>query len=329
MMSAKNPSAPTYIVEVNLDNIHVGKRLRKLNQAKVNEIAESIKNGLLLQPIGLRRNNNGRGYLLMIGAHRVAAKKKLGHKTISAVVHRQVVSDDQARIYEIDENLIRAELTDAERAQHTAKRKALWEKLHPETKQGGAPGKAGGGKKARTGAASFVSDTAKKTGKSARKVARDAARGKKVEVIGEIIGTSLDKGTELDALATLPVEEQRALAGRAVAGERVSAVADVERAAEAVEVEAPARQVIAEDVIGALVVLIKRMTELGEGWFLSEFLAALPQFDEQWQLDALDLIDLIKHLSDFTASWKAHTRRQPVITQSILEESRHDRNPCE
>ena len=40
---------------------------------------------------------------------------------------------DQA---EIDENLIRADLTPAENALHTARRKELYEKLHPETKKG-------------------------------------------------------------------------------------------------------------------------------------------------------------------------------------------------
>jgi hypothetical protein len=57
---------------------------------------------------------------------------------------------DEAELAEIDENLIRAELSPAERALHIGKRKELYEKVHPETKTGGAPGKAGGGKKAKT-----------------------------------------------------------------------------------------------------------------------------------------------------------------------------------
>ena len=42
-------------------------------------------------------------------------------------------------------------------------------------------------------------------------------------MLSEIIHTSLDRGTELDALAKLPPDEQRGLAQRAKAGEKVSA----------------------------------------------------------------------------------------------------------
>ena len=79
-----------------------------------------------------------------------------------------------------DGNEIRAERTPSERAVHHAERKALYLKLHPETKHGGAPGKAGGGKKAKDAKlASFVKDTAKKTGKAKRTIARDVSRGEK------------------------------------------------------------------------------------------------------------------------------------------------------
>jgi hypothetical protein len=43
-------------------------------------------------------------------------------------------------------------------------------------------------------------------------------------VLPEIIGTSLDKGAEIDALAKLPVEKQRSLAEAAKRGEQVSAI---------------------------------------------------------------------------------------------------------
>ena len=163
--------------------------------------------------------------MLVAGAHRLEAEKKLGRKTIKAEVIKKVDAD-QALLAEIDENLLGPELTPAERAQHIDARKAVWERLHPETKHGGAPGKAGGGKKAKEAKLdSFAEATAKATGQSKTKVKRDAARGKKVAVLSDIVGTSLDKGTELDALAELPVEEQRDLAERAKGGESVTAIA--------------------------------------------------------------------------------------------------------
>jgi ParB family chromosome partitioning protein len=49
-----------------------------------------------------------------------------------------VVDDDdlRAELVMIDENLVRSELVGAERAKQTARRKEIYETLHPETKQG-------------------------------------------------------------------------------------------------------------------------------------------------------------------------------------------------
>lgn len=91
----------------------------------------------------------------------------------------------------IDENLCRAELSPSERARQTARRKAIYEELNPETKVGGAPAKAIGGRasavaqgkdvaNANLADASFTADTAAKTGQSERVVQRDAERGDKI-----------------------------------------------------------------------------------------------------------------------------------------------------
>lgn len=107
---------------------------------------------------------------------------------------------------------------------HIGKRKEIYERQHPETKNG-ATGKGRAKQLRQNGKANerFTADTAKKTCKSERSIERDATRAKRVEVLPDVVGTSLDKGTELDALAKLPAEQQRALADRAKAGEKVSA----------------------------------------------------------------------------------------------------------
>jgi hypothetical protein len=69
----------------------------------------------------------------------------------------------------------------------------------------------------------FVTDTAAKTGRGHSTITRDVTRANKVPVLAEIVRTSLDKGDEIDALAKLPAGEQRKLAQRAKAGERVTA----------------------------------------------------------------------------------------------------------
>jgi N6-adenosine-specific RNA methylase IME4/ParB-like chromosome segregation protein Spo0J len=204
-------------------------RHRMLRPDNVDAIAESMKAQGQLQPIVVRERPGGRGYWLIAGRHRLEAAKKLKWETIRCEV-LDGLSADQAELAEIDENLIRAELTPAEMAMHTVRRKELYEKIHPATKQGGAPGKAGGGKKAKAAnLATFAKETAKTTGQSDRKVRRDAGRGKNVKVLADVVGTCLDQGKELDALAKLPEAEQHDLAARAKAGEKVSASTKVKQ----------------------------------------------------------------------------------------------------
>jgi hypothetical protein len=81
----------------------------------------------------------------------------------------------------------------------TARRKEIYEALHPEARRGGNAGP--NGQFVRTDAAAFTDATAEATGRDARSVRRDAARGEALgEVLEDIAGTSLDKGVELDAL---------------------------------------------------------------------------------------------------------------------------------
>src|SRR5205823_6643567 len=98
--------------------------------------------------------------------------------------------------------------------------KELYEKLKPETKRGGAPGnktKGGSGGKHKAQNEPYTQDAAKKTGKSNATVKRAVHRGEKITDVGELAGTSLDKGDELDAMAKLPPADQRMLIERAKA----------------------------------------------------------------------------------------------------------------
>jgi hypothetical protein len=200
-------------------------RLRALRTNNVDMIAVSMDAQGQLHPIVVRQRDDG-GYWLVAGRHRFEAAKKLKWKTIRCEV-KEGVDDDQAELIEIDENLARAELTPAETAMHVARRQELYEKVHGKAKARGAnaANKTMGRDASDTLADAFTTETAKKTGTSERQVQRDAARGKSVKVLAEVMGTCLDTGKELDALAKLPEAEQHALAERARAGERVSAIA--------------------------------------------------------------------------------------------------------
>jgi ParB/RepB/Spo0J family partition protein len=200
----------------------VPERMRRLRPDVVNQLAESMSVCGLIEPIVVRLTSNN-GYCLVAGRHRLEAAKQLKWPSIPAVVLNGA-NTDEALLVEIDENLIRADLTPAERALYIGRRKELYEKLHPETKHG-ARGRGRSKKSRQVGNSNnrFTKETAKLAGQSERKVQRDAARAKKVKVLADIAGTSLDKGDEIDALAKLPAQEQEALAVRAKSGEKVSA----------------------------------------------------------------------------------------------------------
>jgi N6-adenosine-specific RNA methylase IME4 len=200
-------------------------RLRRLRLEKVAELAESIAaRGGLIVPITAQRA--GDGYALIAGWHRLEAVKKLGYIDILAFI-LDGIEADRAALIEIDENLIRADLSPAERAIHLHERKRLYEKAHPKTKHGGDRKSESSSQHENLN--SFTVDTAKKTGKGRSTIAREVARAKIVG-LAEVIGTSLDSGDQLDALAKLPEPVQRDLIARAKGGADINVKVEVIKA---------------------------------------------------------------------------------------------------
>lgn len=177
---------------------------RAIDPATIAGLAESIASVGLINPIRVRAS--GSGWEVIAGAHRLQASKSLGLVEIAC----DVVSDDDlhAELAMIDENLCRAELSPSDRARQTARRKAIYIELHPETMQHVAGGLAR--HEVASDNLSFAAATAEATGRDQRTVQRDAERGEKVldEVLDLIRGTKLDTGTYLDKLKRMPGNEQ-------------------------------------------------------------------------------------------------------------------------
>ena len=98
-------------------SIVVGPRLRDLDMAAVETLAESIDAMGLRTPITLRRD--GDALLLVAGAHRLEAAKRLGWEYIDADIVENW-SALEARRWEIAENLHRADLTALQRDEQIA-----------------------------------------------------------------------------------------------------------------------------------------------------------------------------------------------------------------
>lgn len=214
------------IQKVELKRLTSSAQPRPLITDAVDRLASSIREVGLIQPITVQPCSmmigglSDHGFQIVAGHHRVAACRALGWEEIDALV---VEPEEhlQAELMEIDENLCRAELTATQRTAHIKRRKQIWEALHPNsgktfptiTEERG-PGRP----------KEFAAETAAVSGESKRSINQHVARADAIgDDLDRIVGTSLDKGVELDALAKLPEPERKELIDRAEAGEKVSA----------------------------------------------------------------------------------------------------------
>lgn len=122
----------TTIAELPTSAIEIVDRLRDVREEGVQALMEAIDQQRFGGRIVVRRTR--KGDLVLDGAHRLTAKQRLGHATIPTDVVR--CSDDEARMFELDGNLAGAKMTALELAYFLARRRELYQKLHPETRQG-------------------------------------------------------------------------------------------------------------------------------------------------------------------------------------------------
>lgn len=214
--------------EIPVDLCRPSPGARAVKAGEVLRLQASIAEVGLRQPINVRAVDGG--YEVRGGGHRLAAFRALGRETIPAFVRDD--DDLHAELAEIDENLCRNDLSPIERDLAVARRKALYEALHPETIKG-ATGK-GRPKVRQNGEPKtprFTADAADKTGLSERTLQRSVSR---VETIGEealnaLVETTLNAPAELDALAALSPEKRESVVERAKRGEKVKATVELKK----------------------------------------------------------------------------------------------------
>jgi ParB/RepB/Spo0J family partition protein len=218
-------------ITIPIGQLGVDGERRPINEAKVAELMESIRSVGNLNPIIVvvqKPEGGEENVRLVAGLHRLEAMKRLGITNIQCTV-LDVHGVLRIKLAEIDENIIRNNPTPAEHAILTQRRADIIQelaRLHGTLSQNATASKQAlrrAGQRPGHDAAS-VRDQAKKTGQSKDKVQRSKKRsGILGGLLNKVVGTSLDKGTELDALLNLPVAQREALANRAASGEVVSA----------------------------------------------------------------------------------------------------------
>ncbi|WP_226557802.1 ParB/RepB/Spo0J family partition protein [Salipiger thiooxidans] len=167
------------ITELQVDQIVVRDRLRPVSDAGVAALVASISEmGIMKDPVHVRRvKHRGGEFVLLAGAHRLAAAQKLGWEVIKVTCW--TCTDDFARLMEIDDNLAGAEMNALDTAVFLAERKRLYEKMYPGTKAEAFKGNRHTGSLA-SDIVSFASSTAEKFGMSRRQVERIIASGSRL-----------------------------------------------------------------------------------------------------------------------------------------------------
>jgi ParB-like chromosome segregation protein Spo0J len=125
------------VEHIPVDDIFVVGTRRAINDDVVTRTAESIERIGLQTPITVRILENvphpetaevlASAHVLVTGLHRLEAYRKLGWPNIPAIVRD--CSQLEAELWEIEENLTRAELTADEKAEHTLRLAGLIKKM--------------------------------------------------------------------------------------------------------------------------------------------------------------------------------------------------------
>lgn len=197
-------------MKLKLTSITTEGRKRIADPAKVDSLAASMAVEGLLQPIGVVFTGPGT-YQLCYGLHRYVAAQQLGWEEIPVIELDTHALGNRARaraceggaseaeialitdtliseMAEIDENLIRHELSRVQFDQQNKRRKAIYEILHPETTRQATAERAINTRHGNTDSTkaqagpkkeapkTYVADTAEKTGKSETVIKRSLAR---------------------------------------------------------------------------------------------------------------------------------------------------------
>lgn len=163
-----------------LGDVQIGARMRKVSEAGVEVVMESAAAlGCITDAIQVRMIGRGEDqrYELMAGGHRMEAARRLGFPKIRAQIWE--CNADEAELFEIDDNLARAELSVLELCTFMARRHEVYVRLHPETAHGGDRGNQYVGGK-QTDKMSFCQLIAEKRGMSERHARRLVAIGKRL-----------------------------------------------------------------------------------------------------------------------------------------------------
>lgn len=251
------------IQTIRISDIDTRHRLRDFDPDVVEFMVPSIRDngGKPRQPIVVRpKKGDGFAYELVFGLHRLECFKQLKVEQLEVgesghVVIREM-SDDEAELAEIDENLMRGELKQLDLAKFVSARQAVYDRIYPDKINGKSRKLKAvqSSQSLRTFGERFSKNIAKKLDVSERTIQYllEIARIDE-QALKALRGTAVeDNQRALLALARRPVEEQRKIAdaihdGRA----RSFSTALVEAGLEDAQKPEPKQRTIYNQLVGA------------------------------------------------------------------------------
>ena len=154
---------------ININDIKINPGRREAAPEDVQRLSESISEIGMMNPITVTAD-----YTLIAGLHRLEAAKRLGWTEVECNISD--MDELHTELAEIDENVVRTGLSDLELSELLARRKKIYEMLHPATIARNLPGHASNygssGDKLAGEEKPFSQDTAEKMGVSPRTVER-------------------------------------------------------------------------------------------------------------------------------------------------------------
>lgn len=96
------------VEDIEIKKIHLGHNIRQIDKKKeLNNLMQTIKDNGLLQPIGVKIENNGEYYEILWGNRRLQSCKNLGWKTIPCVIFNtdEAMSEEEFITINAIENL--------------------------------------------------------------------------------------------------------------------------------------------------------------------------------------------------------------------------------
>jgi len=252
--------APLFI---DINKIDKRDRLREFDPDVVEFMAPSLRDngGKPRQPILVRPKQGGAyEYELVFGLHRLECFGLLKIQQLEVGENGHVViremSDDEAELAEIDENLMRSELKQLDLAKFISARQSVYDRIYPDKINGKSRNSQAVQKSQslRTFGERFSKNIARKLDVSERTIQYLLEIAKiDPQALRDLRGTAIeDNQRELLALAKRSVEEQRQIA-EAIRDGRAKAVAPALVAvglSEAPPVEPPQKRIYAE-LVGA------------------------------------------------------------------------------